>query len=182
MHRLQLTAWNKGRVERKTRHIRDNFFAARTYIDLKDLNRQAEEWCNGIASERPCPEDTDRTVAEAFADEQSKLLPLPAHDFDTDERIEVQVRKQPYARFDLNDYSVPHDHVRRTLEIRANLKAVRIFDLGEEVAYHHRSFDKEQQIEDPTHIEGLREYKKRAREKSRVDHLLRVAPSAQSAL
>src|SRR5690606_5252743 len=39
----------KGRVERRIRYIRDNFFAARTYESLDDLNAQAEDWCTQIA-------------------------------------------------------------------------------------------------------------------------------------
>ncbi len=34
----------KGRVERAIRYIREAFFAARTYTDLADLNRQADAW------------------------------------------------------------------------------------------------------------------------------------------
>ena len=30
----------KGRVERAIRYIRDNFFAARSFVDVADLNRQ----------------------------------------------------------------------------------------------------------------------------------------------
>src|ERR1700746_769457 len=37
----------KGRVERAIRHLRDAFFAARSFIDLADLNAQAEHWCRG---------------------------------------------------------------------------------------------------------------------------------------
>lgn len=47
----------KGRVERRIRYIRDNFFAARTYESLDDLNAQAEDWCTQVAAARPCPED-----------------------------------------------------------------------------------------------------------------------------
>jgi transposase len=47
----------KGRVERAIRYVRDNFFAARTWRDLDDLNAQAEAWCLGQAADRPCPED-----------------------------------------------------------------------------------------------------------------------------
>ena len=46
----------KGRVERAIRYVRDNFFAARTWKNI-DNNQQASEWCDGIAAERPCPED-----------------------------------------------------------------------------------------------------------------------------
>src|SRR5262249_37561261 len=37
----------KGRVERAIRYIRDNFFAARTFTDLDDLNAQALAWAQG---------------------------------------------------------------------------------------------------------------------------------------
>jgi len=37
-----------------------------------------------------------------------------------DERVAVEVGKTPYVRFDLNDYSVPPTHVRRTLVVVAS--------------------------------------------------------------
>jgi transposase len=56
-------------VERAIRYVRDNFFAARTWADLDDLNAQAEAWCEGQALERPCPEDRAMSVREAFEQE-----------------------------------------------------------------------------------------------------------------
>jgi transposase len=79
----------KGRVERAIRYVRDSFFAARQFCDLDDLNRQAEDWCNGIAADRPCPEKKEVTVREAFAEEASKLLPLPDTPFPLTERVPV---------------------------------------------------------------------------------------------
>lgn len=105
----------KGRVERRIRYIRDNFFAARTYEGLDDLNAQAEDWCTQVAAARPCPEDRARTVGDAFSEERARLLPLPETRFACDEVVPVRVGKTPYVRFDLNDYSVPHTHVRRQL-------------------------------------------------------------------
>lgn len=98
----------KGRVERAIRYVRDNFFAAREWKDLDDLNHQAFEWCNGTAANRPCPEESTLSVREVFLMEQPMLLKLPDNPYFTDEREEVNVGKTPYVRFDLNDYSVPH--------------------------------------------------------------------------
>ena len=42
----------KGRVERSIRYIRDNFWPARSFTDVADLNAQAKRWCEGQASER----------------------------------------------------------------------------------------------------------------------------------
>lgn len=100
----------KGRVERSIRFIRTAFFAARSWTDLDDLNAQAERWCLEQAAARPCPEDPSISVGEAFALEQPTLLELPDNAFPTDERVSVSIGKTPYARYDWNDYSVPHTH------------------------------------------------------------------------
>ena len=124
----------KGRVERAIRYIRDNFFAARTFTDLDDLNAQADAWINGTASDRTCPQDKTMTVAQAFAQEVPRLLQLPANPYPVEERVVVKVGKTPYVRFDLNDYSVPHTHVRKTLTVLADTKTVRILDAQTVVA------------------------------------------------
>ena len=172
----------KGRVERAIRYIRDSFFAARSWSDLSDLNDQALHWCNTIAAERKCPEDRTRTVREVFVEEQSKLLALPSDPFPTQEMVEVHVRKQPYARFDLNDYSIPHDHIRRTLHVVASLDTVRIIDGQEVLAEHQRSFDRDQIIEDPAHIKGLIEYKRQACEHRGIDRLHHAVPASRELL
>jgi len=167
----------KGRVERKIRDIRQSFFAARQFADLDDLNAQALDWCTGLAAHRPCPENKTRQVHEVFAEEKPRLLPLPETPFETTERVEVEVRKVPYVRFDLNDYSIPHTRVQRTLTVLADLASVRILDGAEVIATHPRSFDKDAQVEVPEHVDDLRQYKHRARGQSRLDHLQRAVPS-----
>lgn len=97
----------KGRVERAIRYIRESFYAARPFRDLDDLNDQARRWCAEEAAERRLTGDDDRTVADAFAEEQAHLIPLLGDPFPTDERLEARVSKSPYVRFDRNDYSVP---------------------------------------------------------------------------
>jgi transposase len=170
----------KGRVERAIRFVRERFFAARTFADLDDLNDQAEQWCQGVAAQRPCPGDTARTVREVFDEERPRLLPLPDNPFPTLERAEVSVGKTPYARYDLNDYSIPHTHANRTLEVLASLHTVRIVDAGEVIAEHPRSFERGQQIENPAHIQALTDYKRAARQHRATDRLHHAAPSAQA--
>lgn len=172
----------KGRVERAIRYIRDAFFAARTFADLADLNRQAEAWCLGQADERPCPQDKTITVREAFAKEQPRLLALPANPYVTDERVAVSVGKTPYVRFDLNDYSVPHTQVRKTLIVMADPERVRILDGFEVVASHPRSYDKGKQVEEPAHIEKLVERKAQAREQRGMSRLTQAVPASSEML
>jgi hypothetical protein len=170
----------KGRVERAIRFVRERFFAARTFTDLDDLNEQAEQWCQGVAAQRPCPGDTTHTVREVFDEERPRLLALPDNPFPTLERVEVSVGKTPYARFDLNDYSIPHTDANRTLVVLASLRSVRIVNAGEVIAEHPRSFERGQQIENPAHIQALIEHKRAARQHRATDRLHHAAPSAQA--
>ena len=172
----------KGRVERAIRYVRESFFAARHWTDLDDLNAQAEAWCETQAADRPCPEDRSLSVREAFAQEQPQLLALPDNPFPTDEREEVPVGKTPYVRFDRNDYSVPYTHVRRTVTLLASPTEVRVLDAGEVIARHPRSYDKGQQVEDPTHIAALAEAKRQARRHRGTDRLFHAAPNSQALL
>lgn len=172
----------KGRVERAIRYIRESFFAARSFIDLADLNRQADAWCLGQADDRPCPQDKTMTVREAFTKEQPRLLALPANPYVTHERKEVTVGKTPYVRFDLNDYSVPHTQVRKTLTAVADPDRVRILDGQEVVASHPRSYDKGAQIEDPAHIAKLVERKGQARAQRGMSRLTQAVPASAELL
>jgi transposase len=172
----------KGRVERAIRYIRDAFFAAREFTDIADLNRQAHEWTTTRSADRPWVEDRARTVRDVFADERDKLLPVPDEPFPAHDRVEVEIGKTPYARFDLNDYSVPHDRTQRTLLVLADIDTVRIVDGNEVIAAHPRSWDRGQQLEVPEHLERLAAEKKRARQHRGLDRLAKAAPSSQAFL
>ena len=172
----------KGRVERAIRYLRGAFFPGRKWTDLADLNAQAEVFCGGEAMDRPWPQDLRRTVRDAFAEEREKLRPLPASAFPTDERREVAVGRTPYARFDGNDYSVPHTLVRRTVVVLASPDTVRVLCGTEEVARHPRSFDKGRVIEDPRHVADLLVEKHAAREHRGMDRLSHAAPATRDLL
>jgi hypothetical protein len=117
-------------VERAIRYIRENFFAGRTFTTVEDLNQQARQWCQETAATRPLREQSNQTVAQVFAQECSNLMALPADAYPVCEMETVKVGKTPYVRFDLNDYSVPHEQVQRLLTVRATSTEVRILNGG----------------------------------------------------
>jgi hypothetical protein len=172
----------KGRVERAIRFVRDAFFAARTFADLDDLNVQAEAWCRGLAAERRCPEDQTRSVGEAFAAEVPFLLTPPDNPYPVIERVAVTVGKTPYVRFDQNDYSVPHTHVRRTLTVLTETDRLRIVEGQQILAAHPRSYDKGGQIEDPAHIQALVAAKRQSHRHRATDRLALAAPASRTLL
>ena len=159
----QVRAGNqKGRIERAIRYVRESFWAARTFNTLEECNRQALLWRDQIAHQRPWPGDDSRTVAQAFEEEQPRLLPLPEHPFPTDLVCAVQSKKTIYIRFDLNDYSIPPHAVGRPLTLVASDSQVRILDGTEELACHHRFYDRGQLVLDPTHQQELLQEKRKA--------------------
>ena len=172
----------KGRVERTIRYLRTSFWPAREWTDIDDLNRQAELWCRRVAGARKHHEEPQLIVHGAWEQEKAKLLPPPDDPFPAEDVVSAKVGKTPYVRFDGNDYSVPHDRVRRSLEVRATSERVRIFDGTEFVADHARSHDKRAQIEVPAHLEALRQQKREARQAGGMDRLRHAAPSSQALL
>jgi hypothetical protein len=164
----------KGRVERAIRYVRENFFAARKFADLDDLNAQAALWCAGPAADRPCREEPTISVREAFAREQSSLLALLENPYPCELQLPVKVGKTPYVRFDLNDYSI------RTLTVRADAQQVRILDGAYLLATHVRSYDRGAQIEIAAHIDALVTRKREARHHRGLDHLARAAPASHA--
>lgn len=172
----------KGRVERAIRYIRDAFFAGRTFSGIDDLNAQALVWMDEVAADRRCPEDPSLTVREAFAQERKHLLALPDNPYPTTERVAVTIAKTPYVRFDLNDYSVPHDYVQQTVTVLADLTQVRILSGQAVVATHGRSFDKGAQIEAPAHIAALTESKHHASQHRNTDRLHQAVPQSRELL
>ena len=145
----------KGKVERQIQYLRHAFFAARTFIDVNDLNAQFRRWRDEVAHQRSHPEQRDRTIAEVLAEEQPRLLPLPAHPFETAVMRTVVSGKTPYVRFDRNHYSIPHTHVRRPVTLLASPTIVRLIAGTEEIARHVRSYDTGQVIEEEAHLAGL---------------------------
>lgn len=172
----------KGRVERFIRYLRSSFFEARSVTQLAPLNAEVDAWCVSVAGMRPCPGDSTQTVNEAFAQERALLMALPDAPYSYEHATMVKVGKTPYVRFDGNDYSVPHAHVRRSLTLRASRERVRLLDGHELVAEHERCYDKGQQLEQPGHLEALLAYKHQAREHRASDALTRAAPNAHRLL
>src|SRR5215467_15843450 len=172
----------KGRVERAIQYVRSSFFAARPFTTLTDFNRQALDWRNQVAHQRPWPGDDSRTVAQVFQEEKTHLLPLPVHPSSCDLTRTVYADKTLYVRFDLNDYSVPPQALGRALTLVASPTTVRLLDGSTEVASHHRSYDRHEQIEDPAHRQALLEQKRKALGSTASGRLAALVPESQAFL
>src|ERR1019366_395012 len=93
-----------------------------------------------IAHQQHHPNLPQCTIADRLVEENQRLLPLPTSMPATDLVAPVRIDKTAFARFDTNIYSVPPDHVERTLTLVANDRTVRLLDGATVVAQHSRSF------------------------------------------
>jgi transposase len=179
----QVRAGNqKGRVERAIRYVRDSFWAGRTFTTLAECNRQAWLWRDQVAHQRRWPGADGRTVEQVFAEEQPRLLSPPLHPFDTDRIQTVSSHKTIYVRFDLNDYSIPPDAVGRPLTLAASDTTVRLLDGATEIARHRRTYDRQQQVLDPSHREAVLKLKRKAFHATPAGRLEQAVPESKTLL
>lgn len=166
----------KGRVERKIRFLRERFLAGREIYNIEQGNRELLAFIDEIAHQQRHPGFPERTVADCLAEEQTRLLPLPDPLPATDLVEPVFIDKTAFARFDTNIYSVPPDHVEKTLTIVADDRLVRIVDGPKVVAEHRRSWGHRQKIEAAEHRAEILRRKRGAAPAIGRDRLRAAAP------
>jgi transposase len=128
-------AKTKGKVERPFRYIREDFFLARSFRNLDDLNRQLAHWLGAVANPR-LHATTQRVVNEAFAEERPFLKPLPLVPFNAVLKLERRVSHEGMVSVGGNLYSVPDATRRRVVEIHTLADEIRIFEDGRLIAAH----------------------------------------------
>jgi Mu transposase, C-terminal domain len=128
-------AKTKGKVERPFRYIREDFFLARSFRNLDDLNRQLAHWLATVANPR-LHATTQRVVNEAFAEERPLLKPLPLVPFNAVLKLERRVSHEGMVSVGGNLYSVPDATRRRVVEVHTLADEIRIFEDGRLIAAH----------------------------------------------
>jgi len=148
-------AKTKGKIERPFRYVRANFFLARSFANLEDLNRQLRAWLDTVANAR-LHGSTGRVVAEHFAAERGSLKSLPAGRFDAVLRTERRVSHEGMVSVGGNLYSVPDGTVKRVLEVETTADCVRIHDGHRLVAVHALLHGRRQRSLLPGHRQSRR--------------------------
>lgn len=128
-------AKTKGKVERPFRYVREDFFLARSFRNLEDLNAQFQQWLDEVANAR-VHATTQRVVAEHFAAEQPSLKPLPAGRFHAVLHLDRRVTHEGMVSVGGNLYSVPDCTRKRAVEVHTLADEIRIFEAGRLIASH----------------------------------------------
>jgi transposase len=148
----------KGRVESAIKYVRHSFFYGRTFKDIDDVRAAARAWCEETANQRLHATTRERP-AERLLLERTRLHALPERRYDTDLCIPAIVSKEARVALDANAYSVPHEHVGKSVHVRANDTAVRVVCDGVAIAEHARCWDRRRFIEDRAHTDKLAEHR-----------------------
>jgi len=143
-------AKTKGKLERPYRYIRQDFFLARSFRDLDDLNAQFDAWRTTIANPR-LHATTGRVVDEHFAAEKPSLIPLPAIPYGAVLTVERRITKDGMISVAGNPYSVPDSARRRVVEVQSHPTAIRIFEEGRLLASHPVLEGRGRRRVDPAH-------------------------------
>ena len=140
----------KGKVERPFRYIREDFFLARSFRNLDDLNLQLRHWLDTVANVR-LHATTRQVVNEAFATEQPALASLPLLPYRAVLRLERRISHEGMISVGGNAYSVPDTARRRVLEVHSLIDEIRILEAGVLIASHLPLQGRHQQRIDPAH-------------------------------
>ena len=115
--------------------MREDFFLARTFRNLDDLNAQLGQWLDQVANRR-VHATTGRVVAEHFAEERPFLKPLPAGPFNAVLGLERRISREGMISVGGNLYSVPDSTRRRAVEVQVTATEVHILEDGRRIAAH----------------------------------------------
>jgi len=167
----------KGKVERLVRYVRDAFLVGRSIRSVDQGNSDLLKFITSTANVRPHPVRRDETISDAFAHEQTLLLPLPSVPPPTDQIGSSRVSRDGYVRFDSNSYSVPAELVGKRVSISASDTHVRVVDGDICHAEHRRCWAKRHTIEAKEHRQSLVQARRQAQPSRGQDRLRTAAPS-----
>jgi transposase/DUF971 family protein len=173
-------AHEKGRVENGVGYVKKNFLAGLDLSgSLAGLNALARRWLDEVANVRNHGE-TRRKPAEALEEERAALRPLPAALYDVGAPRLVHATRRCRVHFDGNRYSVPPAQSGARLTLCAYPEKVLVYDDGQLVAEHVRSYERGSDVENPEHVRLLLARRPRAQEQQILARFLRLDPLAET--
>lgn len=143
----------KGKVERAIGYLEGSFLAGRSFADLADLNAQGRAWLDGTANVR-VHATTGRRPVDLLPAEG--LTPLAAaRPYPLGCRSARKVSAEALVQLDRSCYSVPPEHVGKTVLVEEGDLQIRIH-CGDLVIAEHRKAERPgQQVVAPEHAAAL---------------------------
>ena len=133
------TPRHKGKIEAGVKYVKNNALKARVFARLEEENRFLADWERTVADTR-IHGTTKRQVSAVFMEvERTTLQPLPAERFPFFHEAQRKVSRDGHVEVAKAYYSVPPEHLGRTVWARWDARLVRIFDhRWQQIAIHVR--------------------------------------------
>jgi transposase len=165
----------KGKIERSIQYIRQNFWPARTFADLMDVQNQVNQWRDTVANVR-----IHQTTGEKPQDRFAKIIPRPLPEGlpDCRETETVLVHKDFAVIFDGNQYTAPPWMVGKHLILKADFNTITLYHLQKQVTAHFRSWERKQRIELPSHREQVKKLQNKLWRQRDIALLSSLCPEA----
>jgi transposase len=126
----------KGKVERPFAYVETNLLNGRTFRTLAHLNEFTPTWLASVADVRVHGQ-TKKTPRELYALELPHLVPLPAQAYEVSPVCYRVVNVEGDIVYRQNRYSVPWQHIGRTLPVRVTETELIVYDPQvQEIARH----------------------------------------------
>jgi len=149
-------ARTKGKIERGVGYVKHNALAGRTFATFEALRAHLAKWIVAVADKRIHGTTKEQPILRFERDERQALRPLPSRSLAIrTRRLPRRVSADCFVDIDTIRYSVPHRHVRETVEVVVGLERVEVWLRGQRIASHTRSFEPGTWVRDPAHFEGL---------------------------
>lgn len=149
-------ARTKGKIERGVGYVKHNALAGRSFATLDALQKHLTRWMNEVADRRIHGTTGESPSVRFERDERQALRPLPARPLAVrTRRLTRRVSADCFVDIDTIRYSVPHRHVRETVEVVVGVDHVEVWLRGESVARHARCLEPHSWVRDPAHFQGI---------------------------
>lgn len=168
----------KGRVENGVGYVKKNFLNGLDIPCFAAVNPAAAQWRDTIANVRIHGE-THRKPIDLFAQEKSRLKPLPVMPYDCALVRPIAANGCCHVLLDTNRYSVPHLYASQKLTLKLYPDQLLLFHHEKLIATHPRSYDRRQKISNPDHTKDLVVQRKKARDQTLLLAFLALSSHAE---
>ena len=132
--------WEKGQIEKNVQDARHRLWHdAPGFLDFAELNAWLAARCRALWDEVPHPQQSGRTVAAVWAEEQPQLMVMPPP-FDGFVEQTKRVTPTCLVALERNRYSVPASFANRPVSLRVYAERVVVVAEGQVIATHPRLF------------------------------------------
>lgn len=140
------TPQHKGKVENGVHYVKRNLVAGSDFLDLRDANEKAIDWCMNRAGLRDHGTTHEQPLKRFRDTEQAVLFPLPAEPFDLRSVHPAKVQRDCHVIFAGSYYSAPHVYVGRKVDLYVYERVVQLYDGVNLLVTHQRATRKGQRF------------------------------------